>query len=419
MRPENGQVARRHVIFFSGFDPKGASYYHALYRAEALKQAPVNAMALKVAARQRDSDGNSTWAVSAELLDGRCCETTFEFVRWDDIVRRHWPRNIWRQLKDVFVACTVALRGYAIVPVWKVSRRTLAALALPVFFLGGGLVLSSGLGALLAMLLYTGALAGGKGSGGLVAAVGGLLAMGLGLWCTRLLEARLNPTWLVNIFSFTAKRLRGQVPELEARLDAAAEKLATKMRARDVDEILVVGFSVGSILSVSVVARALQALNDPACDGAIRTNSPAPKELSAPDCPTLSLLTLGHCIPILGLHPQAIAFRQELKLLAQTQTLRWIDFSSVTDWGSFALIDPIKFCKVVPETTAEGGMLANPLMRSPRFHTLFAPSSYIELRRNKRRLHLQYLMAAELAGEYDYFAITAGPLTLGARYADR
>lgn len=412
MTPDTGQVTRRHVIFLSGFDPKGASYYHALYRAEALKQAPVNGMATQVGLRQRTVDGNSTWAVSASWPDGSRCETTLEFVRWDDIVRRHWPRTLWHQLKDIGVACTVALRGYAVVPVWKMSRRTLAALAFPVVFLGGGLALSLGIGAVVARLLYEGAyvgtLTGLKGSGGVVAAAGGLLALGLGLWCTRLLEARFNPTWLMNIFSFMAKRVRGQVPELETRLDETGEKLVTKIRANDVDEILVVGFSVGSILAVSIVARALQALKDPERDG--QTGSGRP---------TLSLLTLGHCIPILGLHPQALVFRQELKRLALAQALRWIDFSSVTDWGSFALIDPVKICKVLPESPGESAMQANPLMRSPRFHTLFAPSSYVQLRRSKRRLHLQYLMATELTGEYDYFVITAGPLTLGARYADR
>ena len=31
-------VQRRHVFFFSGFDPKGASYYHRIYREQALLQ---------------------------------------------------------------------------------------------------------------------------------------------------------------------------------------------------------------------------------------------------------------------------------------------------------------------------------------------------------------------------------------------
>jgi hypothetical protein len=35
--------------------------------------------------------------------------------------------------------------------------------------------------------------------------------------------------------------------------------------------------------------------------------------------------------------------------------------------------------------------------------------------RNKRRMHLQYLMAGERPALYDYFAITAGPSSLPDR----
>ncbi|MEM9349534.1 MAG: hypothetical protein AAGA47_04685, partial [Pseudomonadota bacterium] len=42
-----------------------------------------------------------------------------------------------------------------------------------------------------------------------------------------------------------------------------------------------------------------------------------------------------------------------------------------------------------------------------------------ELKRRYFRLHFQYLCAFDRPKDYDYFQITAGPLTLGARYADR
>jgi len=59
-------------------------------------------------------------------------------------------------------------------------------------------------------------------------------------------------------------------------------------------------------------------------------------------------------------------------------------------------------------------------MLSPRFHTLFSAPQYALLKRSKRRLHLQYLMAAPLPGDYDYFRFTAGPTPLrgGSRPAD-
>ena len=394
VQSSNQTVWRRHVFFISGFDPKGASHYYALYQAEALKQSAVNGMAVQVGPRRRESDGSSSWTTRAVSPEARACETTYEFARWDDIVRQHWPRSTWRLLQDLLLAYALMLSSGGIPTVWRLSRKTLVGLAYPLVVLGGGLALGMVLGVCAATALH------GRGASWPVAMAAGLLLLVLASWCISKLEDKLNTTWLVRIFSFAGKQALGQLPELETRLDAMAARIKKKMRANDVDEILIVGFSVGSILAVSAVARAL-------C--AIEKNEPGLNQ------PTLSLLTLGHCIPMLGLFPQAEVFREELGALAQSEALNWMDFSSPTDWGSFALVDPIKACKVLPP----GQPVRNPVMRSPRFHTLFTSNSYALLRRNKRRMHLQYLMAGELPTGYDYFAITAGACTLFDRYHDR
>ncbi len=122
-----------------------------------------------------------------------------------------------------------------------------------------------------------------------------------------------------------------------------------------------------------------------------------------------AVVTLGQCIPLLGLIPQAHAFRAELARLGSGRgddgRVSWTDYSSPTDWGSFALVDPIALC-----LGGASGVAHPPRMASPRFHTLFEPARYMQLRRDKRRMHLQYLMAGELPSGYDYFSITAGPL---------
>jgi hypothetical protein len=48
---------------------------------------------------------------------------------------------------------------------------------------------------------------------------------------------------------------------------------------------------------------------------------------------------------------------------------------------------------------------------------MFDPAVYAQMVRNKRRMHMQYLMAGERPVLYDYFALTAGPLTLAQRLA--
>lgn len=397
MTPTDQQPWRRHVFFLSGFDPRGGAHFHALYRSEALKQASVNEMVIEVGPRRRNEDGNSTWMINATSPDGSRCQTSYEFAKWDDIVRKNWPRGIFQQLLSFFQYTRMLDLG-GIATTWKLSRKTLVALAYPLAVLGGGLGLSTlaGLGA--ATVLHW------AGAGWPVAVALGLALFALGLWGTHTLEKKLNSLSLVRIFSFTGKHARAELPEFEARLDANAHQIEKKIRANNVDEILIVGFSVGTIRAASSLARALSALESDSHEADHCAQHPA-----------LSLLTLGHSIPMLGLLPQAANFRRELGVLALSKSLTWIDFSSPADVGSFALVDPVDTCKI----DLSSGTKRNPVMRSPRFHTMFAPASYAAITREKLRLHMQYLMAGELPSDYDYFAITAGACTLAERYPDR
>ena len=124
-----------------------------------------------------------------------------------------------------------------------------------------------------------------------------------------------------------------------------------------------------------------------------------------------ALLTLGHCIPLYGLMKGAEAYRAELAWLGRNPFVPWVDFSSVTDWGSFPLVDPLALC------LGPGGADRPhaPRMASPRFHTMFAPEAYASLVRDKRRIHMQYLMAGQRPAFDAYFAFTAGPLGLPER----
>ena len=310
---------------------------------------------------------------------------------------------IWWQREGVLAYVAALSSGKALVRVWKQTPRTLVALAYPALFwllaLLGGLALGAGAAALVA---GTAAEPGGRQLPAL--ALGGLLCLGV-WWGALGLERQLHTSWLLRIYRFADLWARGRLPALENRLDAMAERVFRRVQARDCDEVLLVGYSVGSMLAVSVLARVLEKC---------RANGNAADQAAAERM--LALLTLGQCVPLLGLMPRASAFRRELAVLAGATGLRWTDYSAPGDWGSFALVDPLRICKVVP-----AGMAAlAPRMLSPRFHTLFDPADYAMLKRNKRRLHLQYLMAAPLPGDYDYFRFTAGPVPLqgGARPAD-
>ncbi len=199
--------------------------------------------------------------------------------------------------------------------------------------------------------------------------------------------------WIGRIGAFALDRGSGNTPDMEPRIDAFADLIAAQVEKAEDDEVLVVGHSAGSHMGVSVVARALRKMK-PASRG-------------------FSFLMLGHAVPLIGVQPQAEAFRAELFEIAADPRLFWVDISAPGDGLSFPLVDPVTAC---------GGKQPDPrhpspLLLSPRFHTLFSPDAYRRLRRSFYRLHFQYLMASELPGEYDYYLITAGPLSLIDRFA--
>jgi len=85
-----------------------------------------------------------------------------------------------------------------------------------------------------------------------------------------------------------------------------------------------------------------------------------------------------------------------------------------TDGACFALSDPVSSAGLVRTTP----MHYSPKLLSPRYVKLFSEETYDRIRRDKFRMHFQYLMATELPGDYDYFAITAAGKTLQERFAN-
>ena len=132
--PATGRVCRRHVLYLSGFDPQGPAHYHALYAEQAALQASVLGERIDVGPRKR-SGPNAVWDVRwGGADDDTAVETRYEFLRWDDIVRQHWPRGQWRLLA-LTLATTARLVGNG--SLWRMLQTSwpaFVALAAPAGF---------------------------------------------------------------------------------------------------------------------------------------------------------------------------------------------------------------------------------------------------------------------------------------------
>lgn len=380
-------VKKRHVFYLNGFDPRGAAYYRRLYQQEAAKQCAVGGLDVKVGPRERSSDLSSRWQVESGSGEQRT-EAQYEFLHWDDIIRNHWTRNELQILAGYFHAAWIYISSGTLSRIRKASWPPFVTALFPMAIILTvlGLALSAALGAYRLIALTE--------MPRWASLISGCGAFALLMQCGRLLERRMNSYWLLRIYAFSAQQGLGKLPDLEARLSELAQHIATQAGDSDADEILIVGHSTGAIMATAILARALAICPELLQQGA-----------------RISLLTLGQCIPMVSLLPQAQKYRDALSTLAHAKNLDWIDFTAPTDAACFALVDPI----------AASGMAIHsnepkPKLLSPRFVRLFTPETYAKIRRNWYRNHFQYIMASEKAGEYDYFAMTAGRLTLAERY---
>lgn len=171
--------------------------------------------------------------------------------------------------------------------------------------------------------------------------------------------------------------------------------IAKALTETDVDEVLVVGHSSGAHLAVSILADLIRA-------GEVPANGP-----------TLSFLSLGQVVPMVSFLPKADRLRADLHFLSARSELSWLDVTAPGDGCAFALCDPVSVSGVDPEGKQW------PLVISAAFTQTLSEQRWKELRWKFFRLHFQYLCAFDRPGDYDYFRITAGPRTLGDRFAGR
>ena len=384
----------RLVFFFSGFDPRSATFYHRLFRSGISQRNASHDETLALGKRHRIGRWASVWTTlwrgPAAVLGGRpvTMRTRAHFMRWDDIVRRHWRRTPLTLARDYWNVYAMGLSSGVLRRIRRGApsafRTAMFPLAVGVSSIAGGTLVIGG-------LLSLGGLA------SPFAAVAAGLMIGALAW--RLLARWVDCEWLLRLVAFMREQAIGQVPALDARLDEIATRLVEAAEARmrqpgaaPLKEIMVIGLSSGSIMAATVLARAMPKLAD--VIDSRRTNKGT----------TISLVTLGQCIPIASEWPGAVRFRRELEILAESSMLTWHDYSASSDRAAFWQAPPW------PQPALLKGYQASPPFEAPADAVQFATTG-----RDRRELHLQYLRPSHGRGAedaYDFLRLVCGPNTL-------
>ena len=397
-------MARRRVFYIPGYDPFHPRRYRELYRSESAAQAAISGY--RIALEPGAGDTPQGWRVSAQI-GGADVRAEVEVLVWSDIVRASMGQSIvasyWQLLRT---ALTYTASG-AIFRLARLRKGPTIAALYPIAMLLFQLVVAVGLG-ILAFFLFAVAsewvMALVEGKKWLfqshfvprmyLSMVLGAVAAVLVLRGFRRIDHRLYAYYLMHDYAHAAS-LGGAYPsELSERLASFGDRIA-KSLGEGWDEVLVVGHSSGAHLGVSVLADLIRV-------GRVPSEGPA-----------LGFLSLGHVVPMVSFLPRATALRGDLAFLSARPELTWIDVTAPGDGCAFALCDPVAVTGVAPPDKRW------PLVLSAAFTQTLSAERWRALRWRFFRLHFQYLCAFDRPGDYDYFQITAGPLTLAQRFADR
>ena len=397
--PEFRPVARRRVFYIPGFDPHPPRRYRELYRSEGAAQATISGYDLRLLpqAAERVAHG---WRVQARVGEQQTLADIRVLV-WSDIVRGsmaaslpatylHLLRTAWIYIASGTLRRLMWLRKgpviAALYPVGVLLLQLLGAVLLGA--LAGGLAVA-GLRWLLSFPGWSGGVA--------VPLVRWAVLLGVAVavlrWC-RAQDHRIFAHYLMLDYASAAQGNGAYGAALEARLAAFADEIAAAL-ATNVDEVLIVGHSSGAHLAVSVLADLLRARRVP------------------DDGPAVGLLTLGQVVPMVSFLPEADRLRADLAHLASQTRITWVDVTAPGDGCCFALCDPVAVSGVAPPSPT------GPLVISAAFTQTLSPARWKALRWRFFRLHFQYLCAFDRPGDYDYFLVTAGPMTLAQRFAGR
>ena len=376
-------VRRRLVLYIPGYDPVPPRRYRELYRRQSAKQAAISGF--EMALRPKLGSGRFGWHVEA-VIDGQTVRTDFEILPWSDLVRSSMAQGIVATYRQLLSTVWIYVASGTFWRLARLRKGPVLAALYPIVTLMLQLALALVLGAGVA-----------AGFWGLVspwlAPLGGL-AVGLVLLLFRREDGRIFAYYLMHDFAFSAQAKGAYPAALEARLAVFARAVAEGLQ-RDVDEVLVVGHSSGAYLAVSVLADVLRA-------------SPL-----SPDGPALNFLSLGQVVPMVSFLPNAVRLRGDLQYLAGCDQLSWVDVTALGDVCAFALCDPVAVTGVSPVPQYW------PIVFSAAFSQTLAPARWRRIRWRFLRVHFQYMCAFDSPNDYDYFQITAGPLTLRQRYGSR
>ena len=383
----------RRVYVLSGFDPRGARFYHRLFSEQVRQLQRRTGRPLQLGHRKpsshrkppsqsQASTGDITQDITHDntrdpllsrwpVLEGGQPRLEIGFLHWDDIARSHWPRNPLRLLWDGLGIYGWYLLGGGYRRLQRWSRRVALCGLYPMLYAAtAALLLALASGLLLAQ---------GWSWPPLVTAALLLALLVGGTWQSWRWAEAIGVVWLFRSIRFTHRLGQARDHDLRERVAALAERLLAVEATEPAAEVWLLGHSSGSFVMAMLAAELRR------------------RGMGSPLAQRLRLLSLGQNLANLAVHGKARRFHADLALLAEEPRIPWLDITSRDDFLCFAGVDPYRSCGVPRDGEAYPELRLIPLAQRQGLATL------VELLSHQFDLHFEYLRTAapECSGGFD------------------
>ena len=374
-------VTRRLIFYVPGFDPFPLRRYRELYPKEAKRQAAL--AGYQISQLPPDPALGADWGVDS-VFEGQRTFAAFIVLGWSDLVKHAMSAGILRTYVALFQTLWIYLYSRAFFDLIQMRKGPVIAALYPVVMLLSQLFIALFTAWLVSLNFSSFWLSVPFASVIFIAILRGFKA----------LDRIFFAYYLMQDFAFSAQ-LRGAYPApLQQRINAFSARIEKALK-ENWDEILVVGHSSGAHIAISALAQIERS--------AAFDQAPA----------TVGFLSLGQVIPMVAFLPNAGQLRRDLYDISRSTAIYWVDITAPGDGCSFSLCDPVAV-SALPLAGQTG-----PLVLSAAFSQALSPRRWRRLRWRFFKLHFQYLCAFDETHHYDYFAITAGPITLRKRFCNR
>lgn len=305
----------------------------------------------------RASLSGPNWTTEAEI----------RILAWDDLIARDLAVPLPRRVLSGAAALAALLWNGTLRRYRDAHWRYLLFVALPVAIV---------LAAIFAGVMVAAALGGGAGI------LAGLLAS---LFLIVLADRRLHLGHLFADWTFARSLASGDRPELTARIERFAEEITAARRRQDVEEVVLIGHSLGMVLLAEALALSLT----------------RDTEIASP---RLALVGLGSSVLKIALMPDGSRLRAALRRIGAAPQIAWMEYTSRRDLVSFHRADPMAML----DLGAHG-----PRVECIHPRDMLQPKAWRRVRRSMLRAHRIYVTGNGRRYFYDWGLIACGPGAVG------